>query len=428
MPAGLDLPASGRAFSAAAMARPIRVLFIVSQPTVSPAISVHANLMRFLDPGRVEVHVVYNRLAGEPHDQDGAASVLSIFPRAPNVHLIPAEFGPEGGAGRAGLIRAAARTAPRAIRDSGALVRYIRRHRIDVLHCEERPRSGFYALALARLTGARCIMHFHWKYGRWMSPLSRAAVHRTDAIITVSRWTGRVLHEAGVPRQRIFPVVNGIDPAAFEPGISGADAVRQELGLTRSDPLVVMVAQLVEWKRQHLLIEAFRRVADAHPRARLLLVGADPHQSGEYAARCHRLAGELGMGDRILFAGRRQNVREILAAADIHCLPSVDDPCALVHIEAMAMKTPAVAVRAGGAPELIDDGVTGLLSAPDDVEALAANLTALISDPDRRQEMGLAGRRRVLEHLNARRMAWEVEAVYRLMCLSRKAPSAQPGS
>src|ERR1700722_9777285 len=82
VPPVLDLPDSGRQLTAAEMGRKLRVLFVVSQPTSSPAISVHADLMRFLNPDRVEVHVVYNRLAdAEPYRSDGS-SVLNALPRA----------------------------------------------------------------------------------------------------------------------------------------------------------------------------------------------------------------------------------------------------------------------------------------------------------------------------------------------------------
>ena len=79
------------------------------------------------------------------------------------------------------------------------------------------PRNGLYGLLLSRLTRARYVAHFHWKYGSWMSRISRFAVRRADAIIAVSSWTGRPIHVAGVPREHIFPVLNGIDVSAWDP-------------------------------------------------------------------------------------------------------------------------------------------------------------------------------------------------------------------
>ncbi len=419
VPRGLDLPDPGRLFTTEQLGRKLKVLFIVSQPTGSPAISVHANLMRFFDRDRVEVHVLYNRRADdEPFQRDGTSARL-VLPRSDDIHLRAAEFGPVRGAPSRALLASTVRSVGPALRDAVGLLRYIRRNGIDVVHCEKGPRNGLYGLLLSRVTRARYVAHFHWKYGNWMSRISRFAVRRADAIIAVSSWTGRPIHVAGVPRERIIPVLNGIDVSAWDPSAVDGDAVRREFGVEPGDTLVVIVAQLVEWKRQALLIEAFRRVAEERPRTRLLVVGKElaPQRAGpvSYTEQLRRLVAESGLERQVTLTGRRSDVREILAAADIFTLPSVGDPCALAHIEAMAMAKPIVTVDSGGAPELVEHGKAGLVGPVDDVQALAGNLIALVDDPVRRRELGEYGRLRVLEYLNAQRMADEVEAVYRLV-------------
>ena len=199
--------------------------------------------------------------------------------------------------------------------------------------------------------------------------------------------------------------------------------MRREFDVQLDDALIVTIAQLVAWKRQATLIEAFRRVVDERPAARLLVVGKElapttADGAVSYTEHLRRLIGELGLGRQVVLTGQRRDVREILAAADIFALPSVGDPCALAHIEAMAMGKPVVTVASGGAPELVEHGKAGLVGPVDDVEALAANLIALIDDPSGRRELGEYGRRRVQEYLNARRMADEVEAVYRLVAVA----------
>ena len=420
VPRALDLPDPARLFTAEQLDKKLKVLFIVSQPTGSPAISVHANLMRFFDRERVEVHVLYNRRAdGEPFQTDGTSARL-VLPRTEDIHLRAAEFGPVRGAPSRALLSSTARSVPAALRDAVGLLRYIRRNGIDVIHCEKGPRNGLYGLLLSRLTRARYVAHFHWKYGSWMSRSSRFAVRRADAIIAVSSWTGRPIHVAGVPRERIIPVLNGIDVAAWDPSQVDGEAVRHEFGVEPGDALVVMVAQLVAWKRQALLIEAFRRVVEQRPRTRLLLVGkelAPSKASGavSYTDQLRGLVTESGLEGQVVLTGQRSDVREILAAADIFTLPSVGDPCALAHIEAMAMAKPIVTVDSGGAPELVQHGRSGLVGPVDDVGALTANLITLIDDPVKRRELGGHGRQRVLGYLNAQRMADEVEAVYRLV-------------
>jgi glycosyltransferase involved in cell wall biosynthesis len=407
------------------LGRKLSVLFVVSEPTSSPAISVHANLMRFLDRDRVDVHVLYNRLAAaEPYRSDGS-SVLDVLPGSPDVKLRPAEFGPVGRPRTLRQFAGAVRSLAPALRDGLEVVGYVRRNGIDVIHCEYGARNGTYGFVISRLTRAKYIVHFHSKYGSWMSRLSRFAVRQADAIVTVSSWTGRVIEqEAGVPAARIFPVLNGIDVACWDPSAVDGAGVRRELDLQSGDPLVVMVAQLTAWKRQTTAIEAFQLVAQTHPCARLLLVGKEQaapsvHGAVSYTDRLRKLVAELGLERHVLFAGRRPDIREILAAADIFLLPSIDDPCPLAHIEAMAMAKPVVAVEAGGAPELVEHGKSGLLGPADDAGQVAANLIALIDDPGRRRELGDYGRRRALEQLNATRMADDVERVYRSLSASR---------
>ena len=99
VPLTLDGSGPARRFSRAAMDRRLRVLFIVSQPNRSPAISVHATLWRFFDPERVEVHVLYNRRAADEPYRSSGLSVLDVLGRAPHVQVVPAEFGPVEGYG-----------------------------------------------------------------------------------------------------------------------------------------------------------------------------------------------------------------------------------------------------------------------------------------------------------------------------------------
>jgi glycosyltransferase involved in cell wall biosynthesis len=423
LPRTLDGPDPNGCFSTEAMRRRIRVLFIVSRPRVTPAISVHANLMRYLDRERVEVSAVYPRMATKPPYDASGHSSFAALPQTPEVTLRALEFGPVGDAPKSQLLAQSARATIPALRDMGGLIRFITRQRIDILHCEEGTRNAFYAYLLSRVTPARCIVHFHLGYGDWMSRPSRLAVKRADAIISVSSWTGHEIRDDGVSPQRIFPVLNGIELSNWDPaGVDGV-AIRREFGLDPQDPLIVQVAQLVDWKRQHLTIKALPGVLERHPTARLMLVGAEtarlPSSGETYTEILRKQVAAAGLEEQVIFTGRRGDVREILAAADVFTLPSVGEPCALALVEAMAMGNPVVSVRAGGTPELVEDGKAGLLGEPDDAEQLAANLLALIDEPERRRRMGEYGRRRTLDSFSVQRMADEVESVYRFVAGTR---------
>jgi glycosyltransferase involved in cell wall biosynthesis len=421
-PRNLEGPGPDGSFSAEAMRRRIRVLFIVSHPMITPAISVHANLMRYLDRERVEIHVAYSRMAARsPYDASGRSS-LAALPHTPEVGLRAVEFGPEIGTPTRQLLGQAARAAAPALRDMGSLIRFITRRGIDIIHCEEGIQNAFYGYLLSKVTPARCLVHFHLGYGDWMLPPSRMAIGRADAIISVSSWTGRRMADHGVSPHRIFPVLNGIEVSKWDPaGVDGA-AIRREFGMAPQDPLIVQVAQLVDWKRQHLVIEALPRVLERYPTARLMLVGTEQARrrgSNNYTEQLEQQVAAAGLKRQVIFAGRRGDIREILAAADVFTLPSVDDPCALAFLEAMAMGNPVVSVRAGGNPEMVEEGKAGLLGEPDDVEQLAANLLTLLDDPERGRRMGEYGRQLVLEHFFAQRMADDVESVYRFVAGAR---------
>jgi glycosyltransferase involved in cell wall biosynthesis len=101
-----------------------------------------------------------------------------------------------------------------------------------------------------------------------------------------------------------------------------------------------------------------------------------------------------------------------VSACDIFTLPSFEEPFGLVFLEAMAMRKPVVAIANGGTPEVVEHEGTGLLSPPWDVPALAANIAALVRDPELRRRLGENGRRRVLERFDAPRMAADAERAY----------------
>jgi glycosyltransferase involved in cell wall biosynthesis len=124
------------------------------------------------------------------------------------------------------------------------------------------------------------------------------------------------------------------------------------------------------------------------------------------------LARELGLGEAVIFTGGRSDVREIMAACDVFSMPSDEEPFGLVYLEAMAMERPVVALDNGGTPEVVEHEQSGLLSAHQDIPAFAANLVALLRDPDRRARMGARGRERVLTRFSAQRMARDAGDAY----------------
>jgi len=139
---------------------------------------------------------------------------------------------------------------------------------------------------------------------------------------------------------------------------------------------------------------------------------------GGYTRELVELARTLGVSSDVVFTGVRRDIPQILAACDLFTMPSFEEPFGLVFLEAMAMKKPVIALDNGGTPEVVEHGRSGLLSAPEDIDALASNILLLLRDPDARAAMGQYGRSRVLDHFNAARLARDAAAAYRVIVRS----------
>ena len=177
--------------------------------------------------------------------------------------------------------------------------------------------------------------------------------------------------------------------------------------------MLITVCRLFGAKGPEELIRALAIVHREQPDARLVVVGDDGPMQGAYLRHLVNLVHEVGLDDHVVFTGRRTDVARLLAAADVYAMPSFDEPFGLVYLEAMAMALPVVALDNGGTPEVVEHGRSGLLSAPGDIEALAANVATLLREPELRERMGRYGRRRVEERFTIERMARDTAAVYR---------------
>lgn len=389
----------------------IGVLFMQSQEFFGADSQIHASIMRHLPRDRFEVHC-----AAPSARKEGPSPARKAVDQLADVHVRPTEFGPtlEQPDRRRLALDALVHGPPAAISLAG-LARYVSKHRIEVIHCTEKPRDAFYGTILAALTRTRCVIHVHVKAEEWIRSIVRRSMHRAAALIGVSEFVAESLRDLGYDDSRVFAVRNGLEIDEWSDDTGGA-AVRQEFGLAPSQPLVVSASRLFRYKGQHELLQALPRVRREVPDVKVLIVGADDPRgfSGEssYLAELGRICAELDLGDSVVFTGWRSDVKAIMAASDLYCMPSFEEPFGMVFTEAMALRKPVVALDNGGTKEVVDHGGSGLLSAPGDTDALARNLVALLRDPERRQAMGEHGRRRVIEQFSAERMAAEVGAVY----------------
>ena len=288
------------------------------------------------------------------------------------------------------------------------LARLLRHERADVLHTHTLAAANALARVAGRLARVPVVSHLH--IANHFRPATRALLAGLDnttarlaaALVAVSEDTRRAYEEQGYPR-RIRVVYNGVTAAPVN-----ANGLREELSIPADAPLVAEVGRLCDVKGQRELIDAVARL----PKACAVLVGADLEQGGAYERALRERAEDLGVADRVVFAGYRDDAARVVAAADVFALPSWTEGLPLVVLEAMALGRAVVATTVGGTPELVTEGETGLLVPPRDVEALTAALKRVLDDEGLRRRLGDAGRRRVTERFSAEAMTRDVLALY----------------
>lgn len=210
---------------------------------------------------------------------------------------------------------------------------------------------------------------------------------------------------------QVHLIPNGIPLERFAPG-PPPEGLREQLGLEPGAPVACIVGRLAPWKGHQVLLRAWARVVERLPEARLLIVGEVAFWDQSYEQELQDLAAAMNLDDHVRWLGFRDDVPDLLRLSDLLVLSSIDEPFGRVIIEAMAAELPVVATNAGGVPEIVVDGETGLLVPTEEDEPLAEAILEMLGDPGRAQEMAVAGRRRALERFDVRRVAEQVGRVY----------------
>lgn len=269
---------------------------------------------------------------------------------------------------------------------------------------------------VARLTGIPHIWHIrevHTGLSRVGRLLSRWIYASSAQIFSMSQASQEAFFPGRACDPKLHIIYDGIDIAQFHPERRG-EAIRAEFGLTPNTPLCGVIGRIAHWKGHATFLDAAALIHRQHPTARFLVVG-DAVTAGDQALKQSLLAQarRLDLEDVVIFTGVRQDVPEIMAALDVHVLPSeMPEPWGLVVLEAMATGRPVIATRQGGPLEMVVDGETGHLVPPADPESLAQALLHFFQNPVRAREMGLAGRARCEAQFTLERTARAVMAQY----------------
>ncbi len=211
---------------------------------------------------------------------------------------------------------------------------------------------------------------------------------------------------------RISVIYDAVDAERFSPSVDGA-ALRSAWGAVPQDVLVGVVGRISAWKGQAFFLKAFARALRSQPALKAVLVGDVAPGETWRKEELRSLAAELGVAQRIVWAGYHDNAPTVMAALDILALPSIrPEPFGMVIIEAMASGKPVIATAHGGPLESVVDGETGLLVSPADPEEMGAALVRLSDDRRLRAEMGANGRRRAVDVFGFRQHVQAFQDLY----------------
>jgi glycosyltransferase involved in cell wall biosynthesis len=247
----------------------------------------------------------------------------------------------------------------------------------------------------------------HWNWPRKLRWLDRAAEAFASTTLVCSAAVEEFAHVGlHYPVHKLELIPNGIDLDRFR-GLPDREEARSALDLPQGCPILICVASLTEEKGQTYLLEAMQAVHAELPEARLLLVGRDRGK-----ADLNALANEKGIGEHVTLLGTREDVPLLLVASDVSILPSLREGLPLSLLESAAARVPAVGTSVGGIPEVVEDGVGGILVPPRDPPALADALLTLLRDPERRRSMGDAARERVERKFDIRVIAGKIQDLY----------------
>jgi glycosyltransferase involved in cell wall biosynthesis len=242
------------------------------------------------------------------------------------------------------------------------------------------------------------------KSRRWL----KLALRPFQGILAPSTELLEVTRQLGVSSEKSAFIANAVDARKFRTDLTGA-TVRARYGIPLDHCLILCPRRLVPKNGLEFLIESLPLIRRRFSGVSVLIAGDGPERE-QLEARVR----ELGLHEYVSFAGSQDNddLPEFYAAADIVAIPSLKEATSIAGLEAMASARAVVATNVGGLPEIIEDGVSGLLVPPRDPEALARAISRLIEMPELRKQLGLVARARVEQKFTWEQVASETTRAY----------------
>lgn len=304
-------------------------------------------------------------------------------------------------------------------------IKHLRKNRTEIMHA-----YNFYSLVFAipaaKLAGVPVIIASIRDRGVYLTKtqqlLQKFVCRMADSILVNADSIRDWLLEQGYQQHKITVIKNGVDLAPYEEiniNRYNGSSIREDRGIAENASLVVMLARLNRHKGVADFMRAAALVRDEHPDARFLIVGkasldslkTDPHGSSDHQQWLD-LRQELRLENTLFFCGHRSDVPRILSQAAVSVLPSHSEGLSNTLLESMAAGVPVVATRVGGTPELIDDGVNGILVPAHCPEQLAAGISSILCNETLAHQFSRAARHKVRQEFSLDVMVKRTQHVY----------------
>ena len=271
-------------------------------------------------------------------------------------------------------------------------LRVLEEERVDLIDTFAHPNTMLFS-TLARMTGRvrGVVVSIHAtgnrEGGRLLHRWQRPLAGRVDRVVALAEMHREYLvTKEGIDHRRITVIPNGVDVGKYQPGPRRAD-LAADLGIREGDVVITTVASLKPVKGIDLLLRAAAEILPEVPGARFVVAG-----DGAERENLTRLAADLGISERVTFAGIRDDIDDILRLSDLFVLPSRTEAFPVAVLEAMASGLPIISTDVGSVREQIEDGANGVLVPPGDAGAIAAAIRGLLSQPEQMSEFGRRSR------------------------------------
>ncbi len=288
---------------------------------------------------------------------------------------------------------------------------FLKRKNVKLIHLNNSILRNHSWMLASVLSGIKCITHergINEKYSR----LSRFFARRLSAIICISNAVKQKMIDKSFDPKNLVLIYNGLDPEKIQIKHNAAE-MRTQYQIEQDSPIIGIVGNIREWKGQEVVIKATYEISKKYKNVKCLVVGDTTPEHQRYYDGLLKSIDELGISNNVIFTGYTSNVADYLNIMDIVVHASIlPEPFGRVLIEAMALGKPLIGSASGAVPEIIENGVTGLIFKPGDSMELSHAVVKLLKDRKKASEMGRNGARRLLDEFHVSRNIERTEQLY----------------